>query len=59
MSLVRSSVGLATLVVAKSLVRVHKRILLLMLDANKCAAGPASSSTLWLNYGSLGYYLHW
>jgi hypothetical protein len=57
MSLARSAVGSATLVVAKSFLRVHiARILLLALDTNKNAAGPAYSSTPWLNHGSLGYY---
>jgi hypothetical protein len=32
------------------------RILLLTLDTNKGAAGPACSSTPWLNHGSLGCY---
>ncbi len=52
----RSSVGPATLVVAESSLRVHARVLLLTLNTNKSAAGPACSSTPWLNHGSLGYY---
>ena len=56
MSLGGSSVGPATLVVAESSLRVHMRILLLTLDTNKDAAGPACSSTPWLNHDSLGYY---
>src|SRR5215204_2644348 len=49
-----SAVGPATAIVAKSLLRVHMRILLLALNTNKSAAGPACSSTSWLNHGCLG-----
>src|SRR5215204_166677 len=40
-----SSVGPAALVVAKSLLRVHWRLLLLTLDTSKGAAGPAFRAT--------------
>jgi hypothetical protein len=43
-------------VVAESSVRVHACVLLLTLNTNKSAAGPACSSTPWLNHDSLGYY---
>ena len=57
-ALAYSGVGPATLVVAESFVRVHiGGILLLALDTNKGVAGPACSSTPWLNHGSLGCYL--
>ena len=57
MSLARSCVGPAASVVAKSLLRVHVRVVLLLaLDTNKGGAGPACSSTLCLDHGSLGCY---
>jgi hypothetical protein len=40
-----STVGPAALVVAKSLLRVHWRLLLLTLDTSKGAAGPAFRAT--------------
>jgi hypothetical protein len=43
-------------VVAESSVRVHACVLLLTLNTNKSAAGPACSSTPWLNHDSLGCY---
>jgi hypothetical protein len=56
MSFALSSVGPATLVMAESSLRVHTRVLLLTLDTNKGAAGPACSSTPRLVHDSLGYY---